>query len=43
MRLGQLLCVCSKSAMISGVEDDELLAGLRKYLVSMRASLFQAG
>jgi len=39
MRLGQLLCVCAGAAAISGVEDDVMLAGIKQYRDSMKASL----
>lgn len=39
MRLGQLLATCTKSANISGVEDDEMLKGIEKYIDSMKEAL----
>ena len=39
MRLGQLLATCTKSANLSGVEDDELLKGLQEYIDSMKKAL----
>ena len=35
MRLGQLLAVCTESSNIAGVEDDDLLAGIERYIKSM--------
>ena len=35
MRLGQLLAVCTESSNIEGVEDDDLLAGIERYIKSM--------
>lgn len=35
MRLGQLLVVCTESSNIAGVEDDDLLAGIERYIKSM--------
>lgn len=39
MRLGQLLAACTMSANISGVEDDEMLKGIEKYIDSMKKAL----
>lgn len=36
MRLGQLLTVCAKYKVLSGVEDDEMLMGIQSYIDSMR-------
>ena len=35
MRLGQLLAVCTEISNIAGVEDDDLLAGIERYIKSM--------
>ena len=35
MQLGQLLAVCTESSNIAGVEDDDLLAGIERYIKSM--------
>lgn len=41
MRLGQLLAICMQSANISGIEDEELLRGIEKYIASMKKALGQ--
>lgn len=35
MRLGQLLVVCAESSNLAGVEDDDLLAGIERYIKIM--------
>lgn len=39
MRLGQLLAVCAECANLSGVEDDEMLTGMQRYIDRMKAAL----
>lgn len=36
MRLGQLLAICAECANLLGVEDDEMLAGVQRYIDRMR-------
>lgn len=39
MRLGQLLTVCTRSAALAGIEDEELLAGVQQYIDDMKRAL----
>lgn len=39
MRLGQLLVTCAECVYLSGIEDDEMLAGIQKYIDGMNAAI----